>query len=76
MFTRYNIDAVEKQTLQTALDNLQNNICIKSRSHFVEKLGRFLKTKIFLKYSINLIFSLFIILNHRIDHSSAKFEIH
>lgn len=38
VFSRYNIDAVEKHTLQTALENLQNNIQIKSRSHFVEKL--------------------------------------
>lgn len=35
---RYNIDAVEKQTLQQALDNLQNNIQIKNRTHFVERL--------------------------------------
>ena len=35
---RYNIDAVEKQTLQQALDNLQNNIQIKNRSHLVERL--------------------------------------
>ena len=35
---RYNIDAVEKQVLQTALDNLQNNIQIKNRGHLVERL--------------------------------------
>lgn len=35
---RYNIDAVEKQTLQTALDNLQNNIQIKNRSAVAERL--------------------------------------
>lgn len=35
---RYNIDAVEKQILQTALDNLQNNIQIQHRGHLVERL--------------------------------------
>jgi mediator of RNA polymerase II transcription subunit 1 len=29
---------VEKQLLQNALDNLQNNIQIKNRSHLVERL--------------------------------------
>lgn len=35
---RYNIDAVEKQVLQTALDSLQSNIQIKNRSQLVERL--------------------------------------
>jgi mediator of RNA polymerase II transcription subunit 1 len=35
---RYNIDAVEKQVLQTALDNLQNNIQIKSKGHLLDKI--------------------------------------
>lgn len=38
LLIRYNIDAVEKQVLQTALDNLQNNIQIKNRSHLVDRL--------------------------------------
>ncbi|CRL02750.1 CLUMA_CG015829, isoform A [Clunio marinus] len=35
---RFNIDAVEKQTLQNALDNLQNNIQVKNRAHLIERL--------------------------------------
>lgn len=35
---RYNIDAVEKQTLQNALDNLQNNIQIKNRAQIVDRI--------------------------------------
>lgn len=37
-FYSYNIDAVEKQILQTAVDSLQNNIQIKSKANLIERL--------------------------------------
>lgn len=49
---RYNIDGVEKLVLQTALDNLQNNILIKNRSNLVERLES-LTRRSFLKFTDN-----------------------
>lgn len=52
-FSRYNIDAIEKQTLQTALDNLQNNITIKTRTQLVERL-EMLSRQLSLKFTENI----------------------
>lgn len=52
-FYRYNIDAIEKQTLQTALDNLQNNITIKNRTQLVERLEMITRRQLSLKFTEN-----------------------
>jgi mediator of RNA polymerase II transcription subunit 1 len=51
---RYNIDAIEKQTLQTALDNLQNNITIKNRTQLVERLEMITRRQLSLKFTENI----------------------
>ncbi|XP_070508836.1 mediator of RNA polymerase II transcription subunit 1 [Chironomus tepperi] len=50
---KYNIDAIEKQTLQTALDNLQNNITIKNRTQLVERLEMITRRQLSLKFTEN-----------------------
>lgn len=52
-FYRYNIDAIEKQTLQTALDNLQNNITIKNKNQLVERLEMITRRQLSLKFMEN-----------------------
>ncbi|KAG5673509.1 hypothetical protein PVAND_003551 [Polypedilum vanderplanki] len=51
---KYNIDAIEKQTLQTALDQLQNNITIKNRTQLVERLEMITRRQLSLKFTENI----------------------
>lgn len=51
---RYQIDVVEKQILQTALDNMQSNIKVKTRSNLVERLETLTRRQPGLKFTDNL----------------------
>lgn len=53
LYFRYSIDAIEKQTLQSALDNLQNNITIRNRSQLVERLEMITRRQLSLKFMEN-----------------------